>query len=682
MPRSVQAYRQNAVVTNSPANTSSGDPTDTINAGDTVFAPPSMLDLCNPVTQDTQTNPFMSGLNTLGDGTGSTTLVPGQTGNMLSGLQQFTDFLCGSATGTLSTEDVFKLAHKLRETQSTTDAFRILKQLRDSSGGGTTPQSVMAGVTAVTGVINTTPSAQDAISTGQSFVGVSGNQVIDAVNGAQTLANQGHQTLTGQTTATATGTGLLAAGGTAINVNTAKHAKSSSISTAQSVVLKQENLLVSQNFSGAYTVTPDPLGQWNWDGTDGAETVGCLAYTARGSTSEFVSSEVDVVAGETIELSCFIKTVGLTYTGTTPAVFGVQKYRQMTNATGGTVYSDVGNFIPSTGQLTSPASSSGWTGVAATYTVEPGVDQVRILFQVSAAATSGTVKFDEAELLKLDLIPDAAAPGIGNTRDNIVTQLYGASGSGFNDNAAAVALAATASSLTSVTSQVAALQAEGHTGAIAGDDFNWSGKIYSNSDWNSIVNPTRARTSTNFGYYQSNGTDLTWISNFGGVSAAYVWLGSNSVSTTDYQLVQLVLDSAPSEGISGSFPPMHAYISLIGRANSAVSSYTIASIGSDGTWSVGYLSGTTIVPIGSGSGVSVPGAGSIISFYLGDAPTSRPRHYKVQVGTTTVAEFDETGTSSPLGTSNRQWGFGGTTQGNVTYESTLPSLGQWMALDQ
>lgn len=686
MPRSVQAFKQNATVTNSPANVSNGDPSSAVDDGSDVFKIPPTLDVCNPATSGTR-NPFISGLNDMGSDTGNSTGVAGQTGNIMSGFQIFSDTLCGQALGGASAREVIDAWRQIRERNGNPrETYRAMRRLRDAAGAGTTPQSVIAGVEGVTGVINDNPVAQDAIDTGRQQAGLSGNQIIDAMNGAQVHANKGHKVLTGQdpTGSGASGSDLIDAGTTAMGVNTAKHTKGAAISTAQSVVLKQENLLVSQNFSGSYTVVPDALGRWSWDGTDGAETMGCLAFAANGTTSEFLSSEVDVVPGETIEVSCFIKTVGLTYTGTLPATFGVQKYRQMKNPDGSTIYADVGFYIPSTGQIASPAASSNWTGVAATYTVEPGVDQLRFLFKVSATATSGTVKFDEAEFLKLDLIPDSATPGIGHTRDNIVTQLYGAGGAGFNDNAAAVALASTRDALTSVTAQVSALQAEGHTGAIAGDDFSWSGSISSNADWKGTFTPAGSNTKYFYGSYRASKGDLVWDAGFNNQSCLFTWLGSNSVSDTDYQLVQLVLDSAIdyADGSLLQLPNLYAYVILKGRENSAGTSYTTATIGSDGTWSVDYKSGSSLVNLGSGTGVPVPGGGSILSFYLGDATTSSPRHYRIDVGGNTIAEFDEIGSASPLGASNRQWGFGGTVQAQAGYGAVLPDLNSWLAMDQ
>jgi hypothetical protein len=58
---------------------------------------PSFFDACAGVTSGTA-NPFMTGLNDMGSDTGATTNAPGQTGNILSGLQIFTDSLCGFAS--------------------------------------------------------------------------------------------------------------------------------------------------------------------------------------------------------------------------------------------------------------------------------------------------------------------------------------------------------------------------------------------------------------------------------------------------------------------------------------------------------------------------------------------------------------------------------------------------------
>lgn len=673
MPRSYQAYPQNAVVTHSPSNVGSGDPTQAITSASQVFKIPSLFDICSGVTDGTQ-NPFMSGLNELGDGS-NTSGIPGQTGNMLSGLQLFMDSLCGFALGSTSVSEVLHAARQLRaeggDLHETLDAVR---RLRDTVGAGTTPQSVLAGVEAVTGLINTNPVTQSAIATGQAAVGISGNQVIDAVNGAQTMADQGHQLLTGASTTGVSGTDLLTASGTAINQNTANHVGNQSLTAAQSVALTQQNLLVSQDFSSSYAVVGD--AHWTWDGTDGAPSsnvLGCAKVVCNGSQPPLVSSEIPVVAGENIEVACEVKWAGLSYAGSAPIILAVEKYRLMKDPAGSgqDTYADVGWEAVYT--IPSPGSSSDWLGISGTYTVESGVDQLRFRLEVATNATAGTVKWDAAEFLKLDLIADDCVPGVGLTVDNIVTQLYGTSGSGFTQNQSAVALGNTASALTSVSARVSALEAEGHVGAIAGDDFSFVGEITASPNWGGSY-------STGNGVYQADGIDAVWQTFFGGgpVSAQFDWEGSDSTSTTDYQLLQIVLDSAPAPDLADMY---QSYICLFGRIASGWGSYIQAAIGSGGDYFVGYQAGSGFVTMSAGT-CDVPGLASVISLYCGDAPTTAPRHYRLEIGNIIVAEFDESGTGSLLGSSDRGWGWGTVVQGSFLAQAVPPKVNQWIAMDQ
>lgn len=683
MPRSYQAYPQNAVVTHSPQTVGSGDPSQAINNATQTFAPPSLLDICSGVTSGTS-NPFMAGLNTLGTGS-NTSGVGGQTGNMLSGLQVFADSLCGFALGGTSMGEVLEAARQLRASGGNLkETIAAARRLRDTVGLGTTPQSVLAGVEAVTTLVNGNPLAQSAISTGQTTVGISGSQVVDAINGSQTMADQSNQMLTGQTGSGASGTDLLNSAGTALNQNTANHVGNTSLTAAQSVSLKQQNLLVSQDFSSSTTVASE--AHWSWDGTDGAPstgTMGCAKVVCNGSQDPLVSSEIPVVVDETIEVSCQVKWSSLTYTGSNPIILAVEKYRQGKASNGSITYLDIGWYNVTT--IVSPGASGDWTGISGTYVVEPGVDQLRFRLEAAKTVTVGTVKWDDAEFLKTDLIADDCVPGVGTTVDNIVTQLYGTAGAGFTHNDSAVALGNTASALTSVSAQLAALQAEGHVGSIAGDDFNWIGNILGGvgSHWGGHYDTFNLFGSP-VAYYSANGVDAVWAVNNGGqtIQAWFDWEGSDPTSTTDYQLIQLVLDSAPTADVDLGGTRYPAHIRVFGRIAADWSTYISASLSSEGTYTVGYQSGGTFHIMNSGT-YTVPGLSSVISLYCGDKPTTRPRHYRLEVGSVVISEFDEVGTSSTLGSSNRKYGWGAKAEGgSFANLGTPPKVNQWLGMDQ
>lgn len=527
---------------------------------------------------------------------------------------------------------------------------------------------------------------------GQDIVGArSGNLAIDGLYYGQGLIDRTRSVISNAVSTGNTANDVVTAGGQAINQNTANHQSHVALTTAQSVNLINQNLLVSQDFSTSSTVMPDPDERWEWDGTDGATTLGCLVFHADGIDDDYVSSEVAVVAGETIEIACQYKTVAPAYIGIglevpfevpsplplqdpsppPPISVGVQKYRKAKSASGAITYLDIGHYDAIT--VDTPTEDE-WTDVAGTYVVEPGVDQVRLRFRVSRQIVSGTVKFDEGNLLKTDLIADECVPGVGQTVDSIVTQLYGASGAGFTQNEAAVALGNTASSLASVNMRLAALEAEGFSGPVAGDDFSWTGEITANANWDGDYS-----ASASYGYYSADGAIAAWhpmtfvIVPVLSQTAYFDWVGSDDVSTTNYQHVEMVLASAPTRTSS---------ISLVGRLASGWGSYVYATITSAGNYSVGYMPGNHVLASGT---MTVPGAGARIALALGDPVAVAPRHFKLTVNSTTICDFDEVGTGSPLGASNRKWGWGAYayswTEWVTEYQGHPPSINQWLAYD-
>lgn len=470
------------------------------------------------------------------------------------------------------------------------------------------------------------------------------------------------------------------------------------VTPATSVKVAPTNLLIANNFNTSTTVVAQD--HWSWDGTDGNITAGCARVDCDGSQDDLVSNEIPVVVGETIEVAVQVKWSDLTYvynkldvpfnvpgmvsSGAIPAptiALGIEKYRAARDAdTGWPTFVDVGGYIVDTVQP--QTAEGGWTGMAGTYVVESGVDQLRFRFHVTA--TAGVVLWDEAAFLKLDLIDDAAVPGVGQTVDEIVTNLYGVEGEGFTHNDAAMALANTSTALVSATARVAALEAEGYTGAVAGDDFSWSGEITANANWGGSYSVNKAY----FGRYVANGNDAAWypagfVAGSSNQFCRFDWQGTDSVSTSDYQLIQAVLSSAPrtSQGY-------RSYVYIFGRVSADWNNYVYARIGSDSTYRVGYASAGVQVMMNSGA-CDPPGVGSIISLYCGDKTVSAPRNFTLKVGTSTICKFDEVGTGSQLGADYRKWGWGGLAEGGLYFwwitflptQATLPKINQWLAMD-
>lgn len=465
------------------------------------------------------------------------------------------------------------------------------------------------------------------------------------------------------------------------SVNGTVYANNVGIAPASAVSLKETNLLVSNNFSSPSSIVTQH--NWSWN-SDGNITPGCAMVRCDGNQDDLVSNEIPVITGESIEVSCQVRWEDLEYTGSNVIALGVEKYRKGRDKnTGGVTYLDLGGF--NVDYVESPGSDSEWEEfpLAGVYVVEPGVDQIRFRFHVASTVTSGVVKWDEANFLKLDLIDDAAVPGVTSTIDSIVTNLYGSAGEGFTRNDAAVALANTASTLTSVNGRLAAIESEGYTGAVAGDDFLWSGEITANANWGGGYS-----ASGYYGSYQANGADAVWYGEGfifppGNQQCTFIWEGTDAVSQSDYQLVQLLLSSAPMTDNGYA-----AYVSIYGRIASGWASYIVASFSSYGTYSVGYYNNGSTVTMASGN-CGVPGNGSLISLYCGNRATSAPRHFTLKMGSSMICDFDESGTGSALGASNRGWGWGGLAMGGlylalITFlpaQGYLPVVNQWLAYD-
>jgi hypothetical protein len=609
------------------------------NAPDNV-TPGQVITTAQDTADAVQNNPMASGLLALGQ-------IGGSSGNVaidaLNGGQLFTNTLFGimQACGACGMSGSF--AGPL--------TFGPFGDPGDTFAESVTPDDIINAAQGVADSVTASPYA----STILSIAGGSGNLGVDLVNG----------------------------GSTALAQNNADHAGHTSLTTAQSVSLKQQNLLVAQDFSGSYTVAAQ--AHWSWDGTDGAAStgvLGCARVDCDGTQDPLVSSEVPVVAGETVAVACEVKWSSISYTGSDPIILAVEKYRKMKPPPGtpGTTYADVGWYDVAT--LESPAASGDWTELAGTYVVEPGVDQLRFRLQAAEAVTDGAVKFDACAFLKTDLISDEAVPGVGTTVNNIVTQLYGTQGDAFTHNDALIALANTASALTTLSAQLAALKAEGHTGTIAGDDFNFVGEVTASANWGGSY--------TQGGVYTADGnnavfTNPTLIAV--PTECQFDWQGTGTTSTTDYQLIQLVLDSAPST-VKGHI----SAIRIFGRVASGFSSSVMAQITSDGNYAVGYYSGGTFHSLNSGT-CAVPGLGSTISLYCGDKASTTLRRFKLQVGSVTITDFTEVGTSSPTGASNRKWGWGAYSDGANDFDfvpwpafwpfsGIPPKVNQWLGLDQ
>lgn len=464
------------------------------------------------------------------------------------------------------------------------------------------------------------------------------------------------------------------------------------IAPATSVAVADTNLLIVQNFNDAGTVAAH--GQWTWSGDDGHITLGCARFECNGAPpDDLVSNEVPVVPSEKIKVSVWVKWSGLTYTGTQPVVLGVEKYRKGADtATGGVTYLDVGGT--DVAALTSPAADGDWKQLTGTYTVPTsGVDQIRARLRVKSAVTQGVVLWDEIELKKLDLIPDAAVPGIGNANDNVVNNLQGQPGTGYTSDDVAKAYQNTATALTAANAKIAVIDATGGAGSVAADDFSWTGELIASSNWGGYYTQPSLG-----GKYSANGTDAVWGSLISTPSnltpkAVFGWEGTGTTSTTDYQKINLVLDGAI--GNNGSY---WGGVYLIGRMSSDYNTYVRLQINGNGTAGIYKVISGTETLIGSTVSTGTVGTGTSIDFSLGAKDTTDLTRFKAYINGVQILDVTDTGTVL-TGSSYRRWGWGGYTLYQPAYAVPIPftlngyywygdywlyppSVNQWIAQDQ
>lgn len=464
------------------------------------------------------------------------------------------------------------------------------------------------------------------------------------------------------------------------------------VAPATSVAVADTNLLIVQNFNDANTVAAH--GQWTWSGDDGHITLGCAKWEFNGSgQDDLVSNEVTVVPNEKIQVTVWVKWSDLAYTGSAPIMLGVEKYRKSRDAdTGGVTYLDVGGTDVIA--LTSPAAAGDWKELTGTYTVPAsGVDQVRARLRVKASVTAGVVLWDEIELKKLDLISDAAVPGIGESRDNVVNNLQGQPGTGYTSDDVAKAYQNTASALTSANAKIAVIDATGGSGSVAADDFSWTGEITASANWDGYYT-----IGSSNGTYRADGTDAVWnpTTTYVQPVCVFSYEGTAATSTTDYQKINMILDSGIGIGDQYYY---YASIYLIGRMSSDRNSYVrlqLNGVGGAAVYKV--VSGGTPTLIGDVVSTGSVGKGTSIDFYLGNKDTTELGRYKAFINGVQILDVTDSGTTNS-GAGYRRWGWGARADYQPTYPVPIPytiggyyyygnffvnppKVNQWIAQDQ
>lgn len=148
------------------------------------------------------------------------------------------------------------------------------------------------------------------------------------------------------------------------------------------------NLLVAPTFDDI-TSLGSGTG-WAWDGSVGKTSPGSARATAGGAIRQLNSIPIPVAQDQVVDVSVWVRWLGLTYSGTTPFAVVVSRYNGAAFVGSATI-----------AQPVSPASNnSSWTNYTGTYTIPSGCDTIRLSFVVSSTATAGQLWFDDASLKK------------------------------------------------------------------------------------------------------------------------------------------------------------------------------------------------------------------------------------------------------------------------------------------
>lgn len=414
---------------------------------------------------------------------------------------------------------------------------------------------------------------------------------------------------------------------------------------AGAVGSRNPNLLINATFDTAASMAE---GQgWTWDSGTGHNGPGMARVVADGAENSLLTNEINVSPGQTLEIDVWTRFQGLVYSGSNPIAFGVTEY-----------FGYEEGLSKDLVTLVSPASSSGWTNLGAEYTVpESGVDQIRLRLKIGANLQNGTVWWDDATAQLASLVPDDVIPGIGQIIDNIVNQLFGIDRYGWLHEDAAAALRAQNDAVLAAAGEVARIKSQLTTGVAASDDFEMTPSSTLGPFWDENY------TSGN-GSWALNGHaaywDPVWPNGFRESILRYNGV-IGATSTSDYQTIAIVLESAPT--FDNWFGPWVGYNYVIGRIDLVEENYIKFAVGGNGWW---YLSRITTDPPASkvetilASGTTrPPGRGSTLMLICGDKATSNPRSFTCMIGDEILTTT--TDSTSKFGAGYRGWGFGGST---------------------
>lgn len=428
------------------------------------------------------------------------------------------------------------------------------------------------------------------------------------------------------------------------------------------VVDTNPNLIFSPNFPTSGTIVSDM--DWTWDNSAGRDSVGSAKVVASGYLSELVSNEIDAVEGQKLDLSVWAKWSGLSYTGTDPIVLGVTLYLN---------HEEVGS--EDLASFASPAASQDWTELSYTsYEVPAGCDELRLRLKIGGNLASGSVWFDDAEVIK----HQAGSGYIGSLIDRTIQGLENIDDNNWGLDDLLVSMLNQFRTTTDHATRIALLESLNTTGNKINDEFlRTAGTLGAN--WNVTY------TGAGSGTWETDGDYAFWNNaGFADREARGRYIGSPSTTATDTQKIVAILGSKGGNGVFGA----HSHVDLYGRMDTGETNWIRARFSSNGDVTITRsLAGVKTdlataagwVPIFNPDGPKPVGAGATIILLCGTG--SGTRFFEAQINGETVCSTSDS--TSNFGASYRGYGAGVKAEGSVLDLGQVkpPKLNAWAAVD-
>ena len=171
------------------------------------------------------------------------------------------------------------------------------------------------------------------------------------------------------------------------------------------------NLLIQNAFPSTTSISGG--NGWEWDGTQSHTSGGGAAkVTCNGTLRELFSTQsIKVTAGDRINLSAYIETSGFTGSGA-PIVLSMIPF--------------IGTAQQATVDFATSGAATSWTQISGgPWTVPAGVTSLRVRMAVTAAATAGTVAWDDLSLTKSGMLGQGLVEFLTNAWNNLWNGLVG-----------------------------------------------------------------------------------------------------------------------------------------------------------------------------------------------------------------------------------------------------------------